>query len=237
MLFYQNFQEYLQQETQRLEILKRTPLPHQGIISQTLLSTESVNSASSPSSFSYLITHPVNHLYLDGQGIIGDRHRCISRPSGGREKQLYPRGTEIIQRRHLLIVSQADCQALSDRIGVEITPQLLGANLVIDDVNGHAFSMSMIPTGTHLVFTDPNLGSSSRPPLATLIAYVQQRGCGQTGKVIADHYQDQSLVKRFRDESRENRGMIFCVEYPVKHSVPLSVGQTVEFYYASGISP
>ena len=235
MLFYQNFQEYLQQETQRLERLKRNPLPNHGRVSQTLLSNK--HPTASPSSFAYIITHPVDQIEIDGQGIIGDRHRSVSRPSGGREKQLYPRGTEIIQRRHLLVVSQADCHALSQRIGVEITPQLLGANVVIDDIDGQAFSMSTIPTGTHLVFSDPHQSFPSHPPLATLIAYVQQRGCGQTGKVIADHYQNPSLVKRFREESQENRGMIFCIEYPVKHPVSLCVGQTVHFYYASGISP
>jgi hypothetical protein len=70
-----------------------------------------------------------------------------------------------------------------------------------------------------------------------LIAYVQQRGCGQTGKAIADYYQNPQLVKRFRERAQENRGLIFCVEYPVIQPISLCVGQTVKFCYASGISP
>ena len=127
MLFYQNFQDYLNQETQRLDRLKTMNLPDLGILSQTHMSSSLKTSSSS---FSYLITHPVNEIKVDSQGIIGDRHRCVSRPANGREKILYPRGTDIVQRRHLLVVSLADCHVLSQRMGVEITPQLLGANLV-----------------------------------------------------------------------------------------------------------
>ena len=255
MIFYENFQHYLQAQAEKLATFQQSNLPDSGVITHVYMSDQNApdknqthndqldsdqlngDQLSKESRFTYLITHPVSTLDIDTQGIIHDRHRGMVRLSSGREGNLYPKRTQIIQRRHLLVVSQADCNALSHQLGVTVTPQLLGANLVIAREDHQDFSMSLLPTNTYLLIARAHEKVPFYPPLATLVTYVQQQGCGTTGKAIADYYGDPSLVKRFRQIAQNHRGMICYVEYPVDHIASLHVGQKVCFKYASGVAP
>lgn len=233
MLFYQSFEDYLSGERRRLEALARVKMPDSGRITRVLSSAPASDGAAPV----YPTTREVEALEVDALGVIGDRHRGALRPSTGRERTLYPKGTTIRQHRHLCVVSSHDCRALTERLGVEITPELLGADLVIDASDGAPFSMADMPPGVHLLIYPPGLDEVPSPPAVTLIHQVKQRGCGITGKAIADHYGDKSLTSAFRKISVDNRASICSVEHPADATAFLRAGQQVAFRYAMGVTP
>ena len=227
MLFYKSLGEYRAQELARLQRLTESNIPEWGGISAVL--------APAGNAQTYSINAAVDALIVDTQGIVGDRHRCHSRPTNGREYSLYPQGTLIRQHRHLCIVSRHDCQLLSERLGVAVTPALLGANMVIDRLDGEAFSLSALPRGTHMLIAPSSSTTPPKPPIATLVHVGMQQGCGITGQAIARHYGDPSLVHAFRAGSTDSRGIICSVEYPVQPAAALRPGQKVAFRFFSGI--
>ena len=51
--------------------------------------------------------------------------------------------------------------------------------------------------------------------VAVLQKYATQEGCGITGATIKEHHNaDKSVVKRFTEESKLNRGIVCSVEFP-----------------------
>jgi len=75
-----------------------------------------------------------------------------------------------------------------------------------------------------------------KPPLATIVHVVQQRGCGFTGRALAHHYGDPTLLKAFIAASVTHRGIICCVEYPVESEATLKAGQKVVFKFPTGMT-
>ena len=234
MIFYDTLNDYIHQQRQRLDTLFQANIPEVGVISSVF--APSLNQDKTTHREEYLVTREVETLSVDAQGVIGDRHRCLSRPSTGRESSLYPRGTPIRQHRHLCIVSSYDCQVLSQKLNVEVTPQLLGANILIDRIDRSAFSISDLPQGAHMLVTPEDAAESIKPPLATIVHVVQQRGCAFTGRTLAYHYGDPILLKAFLDASINHRGIICCVEYPVESEVTLKAGQRIVFKFPTGMS-
>ncbi|MEE2960915.1 MAG: hypothetical protein VYA34_09230 [Myxococcota bacterium] len=240
MIFYENLENYIAKERIRLGTLHRANIPEFGVISQIFAANinhdkKTHDKKTDPADYS--VTHPVAELEVDAQGIVGDRHRCHIRPSTGREYSLYPRGMAVRQHRHLLLVSNYDCKALSEKLGVEVTPQLLGANLVIEREDQQDYSLSELPPGTHMLVLPPDAQGIPKPPLATIVHYVKQQGCGVTGNAIAHRYHDQSLVKAFRNIAANHRGIVCSVEYPGESTARLKAGQKVAFRFSSAITP
>jgi hypothetical protein len=234
MLLYDNLAAYIEGEKVKLEKLATANLPEKGVIIQVLGPAENQDKATNLDGYS--VTRPVEELVIDYEGIHGDRHRRTFHPSTGREKTLYPKGTIIREHRHIFAVSLRDCDELSNRLGVEVTPELLGANLVIAREDAAPYSLSALPIGTHLVIVEPATTEMPRPGIATLVRYAQQQGCGITGNAISKTY-GADLTKRFGDESKTNRGIVCSVEYPVHPPAALKVGQTVFFRYSMGVTP
>ena len=58
-----------------------------------------------------------------------------------------------------------------------------------------------------------------------------------TGKAIAECYQDTALVRKFRESSKDNRGIICSVEYPVEAPVTLRAGLQIAFRFPSAVVP
>ena len=134
MLFYKDLNDYVTAQKARLDEIQKGNIPERAIIKGVYAALEN--------DLQYTITTEVNDLEVDAMGIAHDRHRGSFHASTGREKELYHKKTIIRQHRHLCIVSSYDCQILSNKLGVEITPQLLGANLLIDPQEGESFSIS-----------------------------------------------------------------------------------------------
>ena len=234
MLFYDSPSHYIAGQRAKLDALATANLPEQGTITKVLAPGDEQDDSSN---HGYSVTHAVKHIEVDAHGMVGDRHRCLVRPSTGRETSMYPKGTIIRQHRHVLVVCSHDCHVLSQSLGVEITPELLGANVVLDRSDGAAFCLSQLPHQTHLLLMPADADKPPRPPLATLVHVIQQQGCGITGKAIAEHYQDASLTKAFREQSKHHRGILCSIEYPAQTTATLQAGLRVAFRYPRAVAP
>ncbi|MBM3233075.1 hypothetical protein FJZ18_02825 [Candidatus Pacearchaeota archaeon] len=234
MFFHNSRFEYLQAQRAKLDEILLANIPEVGIITKVLFTNEPRNIAKI---MSYSITREVDTLEVTIEGIKGDRHHGGVASSTGRERALYHKGTQILQQRQIFAVSPYDCQVLSEKMGVEITPELLGANLLIEHQDRKTnYSLSLLSRGTYLCISPEALVELPRPPLATLIHHVEQQGCGVTGAAIAAHYNNPLLIAKFTEHSKSNRGIACRIEYPVQSPAFLRKGQKVFFKYPTGVS-
>ena len=233
MLFYDDLDTYVAEERRKLDALRDANIPAVGKILEVYGPAEDQDIRTNLGGHS--VTRPVDALCIDHEGILGDRHRTLTRRSTPREAPLYelPRAT-IVNRRQLVAVSPCECRLLSERLELDVTPQLLGANLLIGREDGADFSISRLPINTYLAIAGANDESLPVPPAATLIHYVQQKGCGRTGRALAKAYGDDSLVERFKAVSEFERGILLTVEYPVDEPVELRADQQVFFRFPMG---
>jgi hypothetical protein len=96
------------------------------------------------------VTNRISHIDVDFGGIPGDRHYGITRPSDARQT-MYPRGTEILNRRQLTIVSVEELSLIARDMGVDqVLPEWLGANLLISGVS----SITNLPMGSRILFPE-----------------------------------------------------------------------------------
>jgi hypothetical protein len=233
MLFYDDLAQFIAKESDKLAKLASANIPAVGVILEVLAPND--NQAMDTNPGRHLVTQQVDRLAIDCHGVDGDRHRGLTRPSTGREAPLYKQtGVNITNRRQIFAISPSDCAELSRRLDVEVTPQLLGANLVIGREDGEHFSLSAVPLNSYLAIAPAQATELPRPPIATLIPYVQQKGCGRTGRAIARAYGDASLAPRFVAHARDHRGILCSVEYPVDPPALLERGQKVFFQFPMG---
>ena len=134
----------------------------------------------------------------------------------------------------VFVTSPSECEALTNTLGVEITAELLGANLVVGREDRDEFYISDLPGNTYLVIGSPGSSEPVKPPIATLIQYVRQKGCFVTGSAIVTRYGDQRLKKQFIENTRRHRGILCSVEYPVDEPATLNRGQKVFFRFPIG---
>jgi|TARA_B100000519_G_C14174316_1_gene405488 hypothetical protein len=233
MLFYDDLHQYLDDQIAKLQTLKSADMPNEGVILEVLGPANDQNIESNPGGHS--VTQRVDELRIDHQGILGDRHRGLTRSSRSREYPLYHRThSQIVNRRQLMVVSEDECTALTDALGVEITPELLGANLVIRSTGETPFYLSDLPVNSYFVISGAGASEPAVPPLATLVHYVQQKGCSLTGSAVAKTHSDPELVRRFVEVSENRRGILCSVEHPVEEAVALRAGQHVFFRFPMG---
>ncbi len=240
MKLYQDLSAYIAGQSELLRQLEQANIPSSVIITRVLSPNSTVSKDSHPTQYS--LTHSVEYLEIDSQGIIGERHHRAVRPSSGRERAILPKGTIIREHRHIFAVSLGDCKELSDRLDVEVTPELLGANLVIEREDQSPYSLSFLPQGTYLRVASSQVVESSAISKDNLIAvlqkYATQEGCGITGASIQDHHKaDKSLVKRFTEESKLNRGIVCSVEFPGEGTAKIEPGQRIFFGFPTGYAP
>ena len=233
MLFYDDLESYIQNERDKLERLKQADIPEVGVILEVFGPNDNQDVKTSPGVHS--VTQSFERLFIDCYGIAGDRHHGLTRPSTPREAPLYYKSrSQIVNRRQLFAVSPYECTLLSQRLDVDVTPQLLGANLLIGREDGGDFCISNLPINTYLAVAPANASGQPMPPIATLIHYVQQKGCGRTGAALATQYEDKSLAKRFVDQAEFTRGILVSVEFPVAEPAVLESGQRVFFKFPMG---
>ena len=233
MLFYDDLAEFVTKQTEKLERLKSASIPEVGVILALFGPNDNQVMDANPGLHS--VTQPVDRLAIDCHGIDGDRHRGLTRPSTVRESRLYKKGNvTIVNRRQIFAVSPHECDLLSTRLGVEITPQLLGANIVIGRDDGTDYCISDVPQNTYFVIAPADAVEPPSVPIATLIQYLQQKGCGRTGRAITKRYGDPSLTKRFVANAEHQRGILCSVEYPVDSIAVLERGQKVFFKFPMG---
>ena len=232
MLFHNDLAEFITKQSEQLQSLEGANIPEVGVILDVLGPNDNQDRDANPGR--HLVTQQVDRLAIDCSGIEGDRHRGLTRLSTGRETLYQRKDSKIVNRRQIFAVSPHECALLSERLHVEITPQLLGANLVIGRDDGAEYCISDVPLNTHFVIGPADAAAPSQPPIATLVQYLQQKGCSLTGRAIAREYGDEELTKQFVAHAEHQRGILCSVEYPVDSAAFLERGQKVFFRFPMG---
>ncbi|WP_083521116.1 MOSC domain-containing protein [Alicyclobacillus kakegawensis] len=147
------------------------------------------------------VTRPVDRIQLEYGGIPGDLHFGLTKRSGVRES-MYPRGTEIFNRRQVTVVSVEECGRIAERLGVpSVRPEWLGANIAL----GGFPNLTTLPVGSRILF----------PGGAGLVCEGENLPCTQPGGVVQSQYPDEPrLSSRFVRHALGLRGIICVVERP-----------------------
>lgn len=159
---------------------------------------ESVLLADTPGTF---VSRRVDRVCLEMAGILGDRHYGLTRRSGAREP-MYPRGTEIRNRRQISVVSVEECAQIAHALGLDVLlPEWLGANLVLSGLP----HLTQLPTGSRLLL----------PSGVGLVCEGENLPCRHPGEVIQSLFPMQiSLARRFVSIAQGQRGIVCSIECP-----------------------
>ncbi|MCB1492355.1 MAG: molybdenum cofactor sulfurase [Rhodobiaceae bacterium] len=146
-------------------------------------------------------TSPAETLDLTYEGIPGDRHAGITRPSGSREPW-YPRGTEMRNERQITILSPQDLAETAAGMEIDrIDPEWIGGNILLDGVD----RLSFLPAGTLLFFENG----------VTLAVQAMNGPCRFSGAAIAKRYPGRDgLDLLFPKVAKRTRGLLAWVEKP-----------------------
>jgi hypothetical protein len=146
-----------------------------------------------------LLTTPLNEVQVTLEGFSGDLHAGFTRPSDSRAPR-YPRGTPIINRRQVSIVSAEELAQVAAELGLpEICPEWLGANLMLGGIP----YLTHLPPSTHLYFAGG----------VSLWVTGENRPCRGPGEMVQEQYpQVPELDSRFVKAAYHKRGLVAIVE-------------------------
>jgi MOSC domain-containing protein YiiM len=115
---------------------------------------------------------------------------------------MYPRGTEIRNRRQISIVSVEECDQIAQLLGLDmLLPEWLGANLLVSGLP----HLTQLPAGSRLLLPD---GTG-------LVCEGENAPCRHPGDVIQTLYPDlPRLSQRFVSVAKKRRGIVCSVERP-----------------------
>jgi len=140
-------------------------------------------------------------LTLDVGGVQGDRHYGVMLPSNSRQSRCYPRGTSILNRRHVSLVSEEELLTVQDRLGLpDLRPHELGANVLVRGLP----KLSAVPIGARLVFDD-GVG---------LVCEGVNQPCHLPLAELRKRHPDCESLNRFIREAFGRRGIVASVERP-----------------------
>ncbi len=148
-----------------------------------------------------LVTRRISEANLEFGGIRGDRHFGITSKADSRQP-MYPRGTEILNRRQITIVSVEELDRIAEELGVEsVLPEWLGANVLVKGFP----ELTKLTMGSRILF----------PSGAGLICMGENQPCTLPGDEIQKHYEDhEKLSFRFVRAGYKRRGIVCAVERP-----------------------
>jgi hypothetical protein len=147
------------------------------------------------------ITRGTSEANLEFGGIRGDRHFGITSKADSRQP-MYPKGTEILNRRQITIVSGEELDRIAEELGVEsIRPEWLGANVLVKGFP----KLTKLTMGSRILF----------PSGAGLICMGENQPCTLPGDEIQKHYEEhEKLSLRFVRAGNKRRGIVCAVERP-----------------------
>lgn len=147
------------------------------------------------------VTRRISEANLEFGGIRGDRHFGITSKADSRQP-MYPRGTEILNRRQITIVSVEELDRIAEELGVEsVQPEWLGANVLVKGFP----ELTKLTMGSRILF----------PSGAGLICMGENQPCTLPGDEIQKHYEDhEKLSLRFVRAGYKRRGIVCAVERP-----------------------
>lgn len=147
---------------------------------------------------------PEASLQLGFDGVAGERHSGLTRPSCSRVLGQHPRHTEIANVRQLSILSQEELDEIAARMGMtELSPHYMGASIVIKG----------LPDFTHV----PPSSRLQAENGTTLVIDMENRPCVLPGREIEkDH---EGFGARLKPAAEDRRGVTAWVERPGQLSV------------------
>jgi hypothetical protein len=155
---------------------------------------------------------PVEAVDLGFDGIAGESHSGLTRPSCSRVLAQYPeRGTEIRNSRQISIVSEEDLAAIAAALGIPDLPSgWLGANVVLRGLP----DLTLVPPASRLVFAGG----------AVLTVDMENAPCTIPAREIERRHPGRG--SGFRTAARNRRGLTAWVERPGH----LSIGEAVRLH-------
>jgi hypothetical protein len=165
------------------------------------------------------VTHAVDGLVLELDGIRGDRHRGLTRKSGPREPWL-PRGSVLRNDRQVSALSEAELKVVASRLGIgSLAPEWIGGNLLIADLP----HFSALAPGSHLAFGGSWAGKGRFDGGAVLRVESYNSPCRLAARGVAAATADPSHEFAFVKAAAELRGLVLSVTLPG----PIAQGDTV----------
>ncbi len=158
-----------------------------------------------------LRSESVTQAELGFEGIAGECHSGLTRPSCSRVTTQYPRGTEIRNTRQLSVVSAEELAQIAAKMEIaSLDPRLIGASLVISGIP----DFSHLPPSSRLQFSSG----------ATITIDMQNRPCILPGREI--EIEAPGYGNRFKSAAKGLRGVTAWAERPG----PLKIGDTVTLH-------
>jgi len=212
-MHYKDLGDYLAWENERLQLLKSSNLPSETSlgIGRVLLSHQSKTDG-----VRYLTTSEVPNLPVDQNWIIGTRHNAEFRWSTIREAYIFPRATPIKQKRHIFAWTQGMVNKISQELWHEISPELLGWNMVLNRPDQEDFHLDGLPIWTDfMVYPSDVTDARNKTKLIVNMKLLYfQKGCKVTRKSIADelNIDDPSFPQAFNQASKNFRWAVLEIE-------------------------
>ena len=144
-------------------------------------------------------TQPIDRLALTYEGIPGDRHAGLLRPSGPREPW-YPRDTEMRNERQLSILGVEELDEVAADLELDrLAAEWIGGNIVLSGVP----HLSLIPPRTLLMFEGG----------VTIRIDGDNGPCRKSGASIAGHFEGRGDIEfGFVKAAKRKRGLLGWVE-------------------------
>jgi len=158
-----------------------------------------------------LCSDPVERVEVDLTGFKHDWHGGIMRPSCGRVRNQYPRGTRIRNTRQATILSVEELAATAAAMDIPaIRPEWVGANLVLEGVP----ELTTLSPNTRLMFEGG----------VCLTVDLENGPCNFVSEVIEEHHPGKGM--RFVKCALGRRGLSAWVEKPGE----IALGEEVRLF-------
>jgi MOSC domain-containing protein len=138
-----------------------------------------------------------DRLNLRFDGIEGDCHSGLTRPSDSRTLRQYPRHTPIRNVRQLSLLSLEELADIASIMGVaKVKPEWVGANLVTSGIP----DLTLLPPSSRMQF----------PSGATIVVDMENEPCRYPAEIIERHNPEQKVG--FVKAAKHKRGITAWVE-------------------------
>lgn len=144
-----------------------------------------------------LRSQPLNEAFLSFEGMEGEAHAGLTRPSCSRVVTQHPRGTPIRNTRQLSIVSAEELAATAQAMGLDvIDPAWVGASVVVEGLA----DLTHVPPSSRL----------QAPAGTTLVVDMENRPCVLLGREIEQVAA--GFGARYKPAAKDRRGVSAWVE-------------------------
>ncbi len=145
------------------------------------------------------------------EGLEGECHGGLTRPSCSRVAAQHPRGTEIRNARQVSILSVEELADIAARMGMaDLRPEWLGANIVLEGIP----DLTLLPPSSRLIFASG----------ASVVVDMENGPCQFPAQEIEREHP--GMGRRFKPAAEGRRGLVGWVERPG----PIALGDEVRLH-------